>query len=111
MCETPSAKARKFPARPILFIVFPLCNLIAGCYPQTLVLRLAYRSAPRSQYFRHRPGLCNTSSRSARRVAIKNFAERAQAVRMNLFTERLEKTHRRSTIRVNTQMRLHKWAE
>src|ERR1700730_17562444 len=109
---TPSVKARKYPATIILFIVFPfLVILIAGCFLHHIGVCLACRSAPCSQYFRHRPGLRDTSTRSERRIAIENFAERAQAVRMNLFTERLEKTYRRSAIRANTEMRQHQWAE
>src|ERR1700722_5616227 len=32
-------------------------------------------------------------------------------MRMNLFADRLQKTHRRSAIRVHTKIRHHKWAE
>jgi hypothetical protein len=67
-----------------------------------VMFRLASDSAPCPQNFRYRPGLCDASPRGEGRVTIENLTERAQAVRMNLFAERLEKTQGRSAIGVDT---------
>src|SRR5260370_41892521 len=56
---------------------------------------------PRPQNFRNGPGLRDAAARRERRVAIENFAERAEAVRMNLAAERLGETRRRLAVRVD----------
>src|SRR5260370_29310727 len=56
---------------------------------------------PRPQNFRNGPGLRDAAARREGRVAIENFAERAEAVRMNLAAERLEETQRRLAVVVD----------
>ena len=69
------------------------------------------QGAPCSQYFRDRPGLCDTSAGSEGRVTIENFAERAQAVRVDLASQRFQKTGGGRAIPIHAQMRQNEWTE
>src|SRR4029077_11209934 len=66
---------------------------------------------PGAESFGNGPCLRDAASRSEWRVAIEDFAERAEPVRINLTSERLEKAQGRSAISVDAEMRQRKRPE
>src|SRR5260370_21903704 len=60
---------------------------------------------PCTQDFGDGPGLCDAAAGRKRSVTVENFAERAEAARINLAAERLEKTQSRFAVVVDAIVR------
>ena len=63
---------------------------------------LGSNGMPCAQDFGDGPGLCDAAAGRKWSITVENFAERAEAARINLAAERLEETQCRFAVMVNT---------
>src|ERR1700731_506197 len=66
---------------------------------------LGSNGMPCAQDFGDGPGLCDAAAGRKGSITVENFAERAEAARINLAAERLEETQRRFAVMVDAIVR------